>query len=218
MRIYLKLTNNNKPVPFNYQQNLVGAFYKWIGRDQIHNKMSLYSMSWLSAGKKKTDKLNFPAGAIWFISSPKEQLIKKVITGIQQSPEIAFGMSVYEVMIKETPKFSDSAKFHVATPVLVKRDKEQNTIQYKFNDEGVNDLLTETLRRKLRLANIDDSNVFVEFDNNDTRAKTKLVTYKGIGNKANLCSVIVKGSEEAVAFAWDVGIGNSTGIGFGSLH
>jgi CRISPR/Cas system endoribonuclease Cas6 (RAMP superfamily) len=30
--------------------------------------------------------------------------------------------------------------------------------------------------------------------------------------------VIVEGSAEAVGFAWNVGIGNGTGIGFGALR
>ena len=40
----------------------------------------------------------------------------------------------------------------------------------------------------------------------------------GIKNKASICPVIVKGTSEQIAFAWNVGVGNSTGIGFGALN
>jgi CRISPR/Cas system endoribonuclease Cas6 (RAMP superfamily) len=30
--------------------------------------------------------------------------------------------------------------------------------------------------------------------------------------------VIIKGTPEQLAFAWNVGLGNSTGIGFGALN
>lgn len=45
-----------------------------------------------------------------------------------------------------------------------------------------------------------------------------MVTYRGIGNRANMCPVIIDGRPETKAFAWEVGIGNSTGIGFGSIY
>ena len=43
MRIHLKTTANTQPVPFNYQQKLVGTIHKWIGPNSIHDKISLYS-------------------------------------------------------------------------------------------------------------------------------------------------------------------------------
>jgi CRISPR-associated endoribonuclease Cas6 len=44
-----------------------------------------------------------------------------------------------------------------------------------------------------------------------------MIIYKGIANKANWCPVIIKGRPETKLFAWNVGLGNSTGIGFGAI-
>lgn len=218
MRIYLKLTRNKEKCPFEYQSHLVGALHKWIGKNDIHDGLSLYSMSWFSPGKCINKKyLNFPDGATWFISSPDNSLIKSIISGIQKDASVAFGMNVIEVIIQETPKFENTAKLYVETPVLVKRNVGERDIQYSYNDKEVDDLLTETLKRKLRKFGIDDSGIEVSFDKNYYGSKTKLVKYKGIGNKANLCPIIIKGSPEAIGFAWNVGVGNSTGIGFGAL-
>lgn len=48
--------------------------------------------------------------------------------------------------------------------------------------------------------------------------RIKLMTYKGIKNKASMCPVIIKGTLQSKQFAWNVGIGNSTGIGFGAIY
>ena len=77
--------------------------------------------------------------------------------------------------------------------------------------------MTETLAHKLRRAGLDEAGVSVRFDRGYYAARTKRCTYKGVHNVANFCPVMVSGSPEQLAFAWDVGIGNSTGIGFGSL-
>jgi CRISPR-associated endoribonuclease Cas6 len=73
------------------------------------------------------------------------------------------------------------------------------------------------MQRKLALAGLPTDNVKVTFDLTYHQPRTKVVIYKGIGNRANICPVIVEGSPQQVAFAWEVGVGNSTGIGFGAL-
>ena len=37
MRIHLKTSANTTPVPFDYQQKLVGTIHKWIGNNSIHD-------------------------------------------------------------------------------------------------------------------------------------------------------------------------------------
>lgn len=217
MRIHIKLTRNVEIVPFNYQQNLVGCLHKWLGRNDLHDKQSMYSISWLSAGKRKGDGLNFENGASWFISSPDSGFLKRIIKGIQQDSNVAFGMKVVELTIQQTPKFSEEEKFYTPTAILIARTIGKNKKQYGFNDESVNEILTETFRSKLKKFGINDETASIAFDTNYYKAKRKVVIYRGIENKANICPVIVKGKPESIAFAWDTGIGNSTGIGFGAL-
>ena len=94
MRLILKLTKNQSVVPFNYQRHLVGAFHKWIGENQIHDDISLYSLSWLMGGKIVKEGYHFKYGAEWFISTYDPNLLKTLINGIQKDPEIDFGMVV----------------------------------------------------------------------------------------------------------------------------
>jgi len=78
-------------------------------------------------------------------------------------------------------------------------------------------LLTENFKVKLQSVNLPVDNLSIEFDRNYAFPQTKLVDYKGIKNKTTLAPIIIKGSPEQIAFAWTVGLGNSTGVGFGAI-
>lgn len=58
----------------------------------------------------------------------------------------------------------------------------------------------------------------VSFDKNYFNPKTKLVRINGIDSRANFCPVIIEGNPEAIRFAWNVGVGHSTGCGFGAIY
>jgi CRISPR-associated endoribonuclease Cas6 len=70
---------------------------------------------------------------------------------------------------------------------------------------------------KLRKAGLSDEDANISFQKDYPGAKTKIIHYNNIGNRVNVCPVVIEGSPEQIAFAWNVGVGNSTGIGFGAL-
>lgn len=220
MRIYLHLTPNTEPVPFNYQAALVGAFHRWLGENELHDDISLYSLSWLEGGKMRPDKkgLEFSGGATFFISSPLQSLHQQAVAGIFKDENIRWGMKVAEVRLNPTPHFGTQHRFFVQSPIFIKRDRpEEKHQQFYFYDDFESDqFMTEILQKKLARLN-HTTDVDVAFDRSFPRAHTKMTTYKGIDIKGSICPVIVKGDPIAVSFAWDVGIGNSTGIGFGAL-
>lgn len=220
MRINLSLSPNRQPVPFDYQQYLVGAFHKWLGENSQHDALSLYSLSWLPQGRVNEQRtgLRFGQGASWFVSCYDSKLLLKVIRGIQSDPTIAFGMDVCSLTIQKPPVFGTEERFVVASPVFIKRSVDGNVEHVLYDHPKADVFLTETLRRKLRQANLSDEHVQVQFDRTYANPQTKLVTYNGIRNRASLCPVIISGTPEQLAFAWSVGVGNSTGIGFGSLR
>lgn len=217
MRIYLSTTRNRSIVPFDHIPVLVGTIHKWLGDNGWHDQLSLYSFSWLIGGKGNGRGLDFPYGAQWFISAHDISFVRQLVEGIQIDPLINFGLRVNEVTIQETPHFGDCHTFTLASPVLVKRRDGDQVRHYVFSDEGVDELLTETLKTKLKKAGLDWKGVEVLFNREYPLPKTKLVSYNGIGNKASVCPITIRGTSEQIAFAWDVGVGNSTGIGFGAL-
>ena len=107
MRIHIKIKSNNSPVPFNYQPIITGTIHKWIGENEFHDKTSMYSFSWLNGGHRKGENLIFENETSFQFSSYNSELIKKIITGIQIDRTISYGLEVSEIVIQETPLFSN---------------------------------------------------------------------------------------------------------------
>ena len=177
----------------------------------------MYSFSWLKGGRKNGDGLIFENETSFEFSAHDNILIKQLIQGIQIDPIINYGLEVSEIVIQETPRFSNRETFFVTSPVLVKRTEEERDIHFTYDQLETDKLLTDTMKTKLMRAGLDDRNIQLAFDRSYYGAKTKLVYYKNIGNKTSICPVIIEGSPAQIAFAWNVGVGHSTGIGFGAL-
>ncbi len=220
MRLHIKTTPSTEPVPFDYQQKMVGTIHKWIGKNSIHDRISLYSFSWLNGAKVKDGFLHFSYGATFFLSFYDEDVIKQIVKAILDDAEMFCGLSVIDIRMEDEPDLEQREKFYCASPILIKRILEDGTIkQYNYNDSQANQYLKETLLSKMREAGLEeDETLDIQFDTSFAKKKLKLVHYHGIGNKASICPVIIKGRTTTKLFAWNVGIGNSTGIGFGAIY
>jgi CRISPR-associated endoribonuclease Cas6 len=217
MRLHFKLTASKSIIPFDHFPKVVGAVHKWIGKNDIHDTISLYSLSTLKGAKKVDNGLIFEHGASFFFSSINSELLKRIIDGVNVSPEIAFGMTVGEIIIQQDPDFTNQDRFIPACPIFIKRTSEKGERHFTINDDEADLYLTETMQNKLKTAGYTDNEVLIKFDRSHPMPQVKLVSYKEIKNKTTLCPIIIQASPEIKAFAWNVGVGNSTGIGFGAL-
>ncbi|SHN04270.1 CRISPR-associated endoribonuclease Cas6 [Cyclobacterium lianum] len=217
MRLILKISPNNTLVPFNYQKYLVGCFHKWLGENKQHDDVSLYSLSWLQGGEMVKGGLKFKHGSEWSLSAYHSSLLKTLVINIKEDPKINFGMGVEDIVIMKDPPFENKQKFFLNSPVFIKRNQGDRIHYYLFNDSESDELMTRTLQTKLKKADLDSEGVRVSFDRSYHSPKTKMIDYNEISCRASMCPVFIEGSQEQVAFAWNVGIGNSTGIGFGAL-
>ncbi|WP_447639993.1 MULTISPECIES: CRISPR-associated endoribonuclease Cas6 [Chitinophagaceae] len=218
MRLYIKLSKNKDVIPFNYQHLLTGTIHKWIGiNNKEHGSRSLFSFSWLQNVSVSKIGINLNQNSYFFISAYDEALIKTIVKGILNEPEAFCGCRVVDVQVKTVPTFSEEEYFIVNSPILI-RKREGNRVKHvTYEDNDFDIILTESLKSKLRYAGLPDDNITVVWDKNYANPQIKLIDYKGIKNKATLAPVIIKGSPEQIAFAWEVGLGNSTGIGFGAI-
>lgn len=222
MRIIIHTTPNSSIVSFDYQQKLVGTIHKWLGNNEIHDNISLYSFSWLLGGKMiRNQGYTFPDGANFFVSFYEEEYLRLLIRTILSDPEMFCGLKVRDISIVNQPVFSEDAQyFRLASPIFIKRlqDGTRNYKFYLYDDEVSNTLMTETLKHKMKEASLpEDGTLKVEFDLTYPQKQVKMVTIHGIKSKASMCPVIIHGSPQSKLFAWTVGIGNSTGSSFGSL-
>jgi len=217
MRIHLKIRGTNKVIPFDHQPLLTGTIHKWLGWNDEHGEISLYSFSQLEGGRSTTTGFKFEKDTSFFFSSFDPLLIKKMVAGIQSDPTMFYDLIVNEIIIQEDPDFSDRELFFVASPIFIKRRMGDRIDHIKFDDPRANACLKETLETKMKVAGIADELFDIRFDTEYQKAGTKMITYNGVKNRTNWCPVIIKGNPETKLFAWNVGIGNSTGIGFGAI-
>ncbi|TKK66633.1 CRISPR-associated endoribonuclease Cas6 [Ilyomonas limi] len=218
MRLYLKLTRNKELIPFNYQPFLTGALHKWIGaNNDEHEALSLYSFSWLQNVEAKPKGINLTRDSYFFVSAYDESLIKQIVKGILDDPSVCFGASIYDIQIAENRAFGNEERFTVASPVFIKRRLNNKEKHFTYDSSESNKFLTETIKKKLSASSLPTEGISIRFDESYSNPQIKIIHYNNVGNRVNICPVIVKGTPEQIAFAWNVGIGNSTGIGFGAL-
>jgi CRISPR-associated endoribonuclease Cas6 len=166
------------------------------------------------------DGLYFPNGARWFISFWEDKYTEKLKNGILSDPEVIYGMRVESIKEQSIPEFGDKYRFKVASPVLIRKNRDDGTREHlEFRDKEADKVMSHRMQSKLKEAGFKDEHLDlkIEFDRDFSNPKTKLIEIKGTRLKANLCPVILSGTDEAVKFAWDVGVGELTGSGFGAL-
>lgn len=218
MRIYIRLSKSDNLLPFNYQELLTGVLHKWIGENnEVHGKPNQYSFSWIENTVAQQEGLKLKNDAFFFISSHDDLLIKRIIKGIIKNPEMFFDIQVVDVQIQNIPEFNSVQEFLLGSPVLLKTKENNRTKHITIVDESFEEVLTQSFINKLKKAQINSDGVRVRINPTSTYRQTKLVTYKGINNKTSLVPIIIEGNQEQIAYAWCNGLGNSTGIGFGSL-
>ena len=220
MRLYLRLSKNTEIVPYEYQQKLIGVIHNWLGDNDIHNGISLYSFSWLHNGTMVEGGYDFKHGARWMIGFYDAQYVKKLIAAILRNPVVISGMYVEDVVVEEPSGSREEGVFMLGSPVFIKRKTVEGKYKfYTFEDKESADLMKETLLHKMDVAGKErDKTLSIQFDLNYSKKKVKTATIHGIQNKCSMCPVIIKRKPETIDFALCVGIGNGTGSGFGAIY
>lgn len=217
MRIHLIIRSSDSIIPFNHQHLLTGTIHKWLGWNNEHGSLSLYSFSQLSGCILSNDGFRIKSSTSIFFSSYDPILIKKMISGIQKDASMFNNLIVSDIIIEEDKDMSSRDLFFVASPIFIKRKIENREEHILFNDPRANTFLKETLMSKMEKVGLIDESLNIYFDQNYPRASTKKISYKNIENRCSWCPILIEGSPETKQFAWNVGLGNSTGIGFGAI-
>lgn len=217
MRIVLLVSVPEEVIPFDHQHQLAGTIYKWLGNNGDHGKISLYSFSRLQGGRNTKKGLRFENGASFFFSAHEPEVVKRLVSGVMTNRSMFYGMEVKEVQLVSDPDLSQQELFSPCSPIFIKRRNGEKIDHILYDDPKAGEYLKETLTTKMKEAGIEDGTLEVSFDPSFRRAGSKMVTYDGTMNKCSWCRVIIKGRPETKLFAWNVGLGNSTGIGLGAI-
>lgn len=229
MRVKIVLTTNKETIPFEYKEAIVHMFHNAIGyNNKIHNGLSLYCLSNLmettiSPNKNGIDcksKLNpNHQESYFYVSAYDNSIIFALINHFEQYPTFFCGMNVSEIHIINFPSYlndDNPQRFSLGSPVLVKKE-DNGTIFFKERSEELNNKITYTMNKKMALVGKNDSNFKMYFDSDYKNFKLRQVVYKTTKLICIECPVIIEGNIDTKQFVWDVGVGNSTGLGFGLL-
>ncbi len=223
MRIHIKTTPSDRVIGFNHLHLLTGVLHKWFGQNDFHDTISLYSFSGLQGGQASKSGLQFKQGASFYISCWYTEDAKRLVKGVQAAPDMFAGLRVQEITLQEKPDLTDRIHFQLGSPIYIQRNLEDGSKKFYFyDDEEAGDLLKATLEHKMSEAGLLlDDTLKISFDLSYDRKKVKKLEYhsKHYTNniKASWCPVTIEGKPETKQFAWCVGLGNSTGIGFGAI-
>ena len=217
MRVHFKISAQNEIIPFDHQSLLTGTIHKWLGWNDEHGAVSLYSFSRLERGKARKEGLQLGKETFFFFSAHEPDLIKRLIAGIRRDPFMFHGLQVVEIVIQRDPDLSEKKLFNVASPIFLKRRSGEKIDHILYDDPRADACLKETLLTKMEKAGLTDEMLDIRFEKSYPNAGTKKITYNKIQNRTSWCPVIIEGKPETKLFVWNVGLGNSTGIGFGAI-
>jgi CRISPR-associated endoribonuclease Cas6 len=229
MKFKIEFSKNTEPVPFTYISNLNGYLHKILGENNdYHDELSLYSTSFLHGGKLSSNKkyYEFKNGATWYISSPDKKFITDFIASVYQHQNFAFGMELLSVELIENDLINEGEyyMFYTKSPILLKYKEfgSKRNIYLTYNDNALktsvfmkNIIIKKALKMKLNITK-DDFNI--AFNTNYENKKTRWIKVKSISNLTSVCPIYVQTNKKEIAdFIYNVGVGHSTGSGFGFL-
>jgi len=228
----------------DFKNKLVNTqiYTSWIKENgqKYHDEYSTYNHSGIIGGTLKNDfrKIEFLSGlAEVKISSLNEDFMSDLLIGISKNPILEAGSFYWDIVdIIATSPFECSTnemRFFTVSPIVLKGKEllpNGKPKQYLFSDDPkiTSEMMTHTLKSRIKKLNlpINTNNLTVEFDTSYKNAKPRFFAYeKTVNNEvkrvpifASNCPVIIKGDSKAIEAAYYLGIGHSTGAGFGCIE
>lgn len=190
----LKIIVENFKFEKNYFTKLLGFIHKSFGQNTIHDTISLYSYS------------NIYNNSFFFNSYDKE-LQKKLIDGILKDNNIFDNCNVIKIL-QEEDIIREVYKSY--SPFFIKNNLNQHLI-YKDAEQFAKKIIL----KKMQIANFKSNDFNIEFIN---FKQTKLIKIHDINNRCFISDVVIHADNETHKFIKQVGIGNSTGCGFGYIN
>lgn len=246
MRIKINFSANTSEVP-NNNKVVLEYVHRCLGRDnKYHDQRSEYSISQMYGGelcKNDTNLLNFPNGGYFTVSSQDKDFINKFLLGLINNPEISYGIKFKNIQHIQEDFMDGWNHFATLSPFIIKKILGKDVYsfmtlkgQYKRNGtkwfceepEGYNfqDVVQAYLINKLSKIDptLDLSSFMVKIDELDknkvkhNKHKVKVVYVKNVLNFANQCQVSIFCSKKIAEMLYNIGIGQSTGAGFGAIY
>lgn len=231
MRVKINYTKNEIPVPIQNQSFLNGYIHKCLGENnEYHNAKNDYCISNLRGGVRNNpnNTLSFNDGGFICVTSNNQSFLGEIISGVLKNPELGWGMTfktldfIKEDFIGSEKKKQQNAWHHFATlsPFIIKEyaDKKNYTF-VTLNDENFSEKVKLYLINKLSeiYKDIDLTGFDVKIESRPSN-KVKGILVKNTINRANQCQISIFCTADVAEKIYTLGIGQSTGSGFGTIY
>lgn len=219
MRQIVRLKGTNQVLPFDYFSLLTSYIHKCLGENnKYHDVMSNYAISSLYGTKMTPDKsgLDFSNGGYFTISSLDNEFIITLLTGIVKN-RILFHDIKFDYFDDINEQFHDGWNhFSTLSPIILRKKTECGHEFSIFSDVDFEHLLEEQTKRKLKtLFNVDAD---LKINVNVNSGKTKNVRIHNSKNTTNYCQISILCNKDIANMIYNIGIGQLTGCGFGTLY
>jgi len=213
-------------VPIDYWDKVLSFLHgEILGKNnEYHDSISQYSISPLFNSRTVENGLLFDRGAIWLVRTPSIKVFKDFYLRGKNAitKELGYGLVLKSVdfSVKE---FSNITELSVGTsPIYLGQNKNSSNpdhITYKHGNDICSTLLKQTLLTKASMLGyeLNPDSIDIEFDL-ALPIKTKMVKISNVANIATQGSVKIVGNSDAIGLCYGLGLGVSTGCGFGFIY
>jgi CRISPR/Cas system endoribonuclease Cas6 (RAMP superfamily) len=196
---------------------------------------------------KNNNTINFPNGAFILVTSQKEEFLNKIILGVLNNVDFIGGMKFKTFEFISEEFINGWNYFATLSPFIVKEYiSKKEYIFFVFNDKAFLNKASENVKQKIKVmeekefseiltnhtknklgkiySSIDLKDFKVEVKTHPShKIKTIFQQYdhenkKSVVNYANQCHVNIFCSKEIAEIIYNLGIGQSTGSGFGTIY
>lgn len=218
-------TKPKNSIPVSNQKEVNSYIHRCIGENNsFHDGFSDYCISSLQGGKLniKTNMLEFEERPYILFTISQESknydIYNKLLRGVYNKKNKLFDMCYHVVTMYDYKLAPEYDKIFMASPILLKKyDKEnKKTIKITCKDDGFIELLKANCILKLKHAGIEDETFDIVLRNPE-KAKKKIIMVGDVFNPCTMASFFIYGKKETREALYLMGLGNSTGSGFGML-
>ena len=220
LKIYFKPTkiyNGNKIIlPFNNQKELNSFIYKTLGdNNSYHDSFSDYSISSIQGGRMYDKKhIIFDKSQPYIqVASENNQFIGDLINGLNKREYMFFNLEFEKI---EFLSFNINSRFDTIltiSPVIV---KDENGKKISIDNKDFISYLKKNCIEKLRHKGIVDETFDISLRHSE-KAKQKMIMVGDIFNISSIISLYVYGKPKSRETLYNLGLGGSTGSGFGAI-
>ena len=237
LKITLKSKKNRLKIPFNYNHIVSAIIYSKIAdlkyAEELHssNSYKFFTFSNLNIHKFKRIRSGFLSqnGKIDFlISSPDDYLIKSLVEGFLNDLTVNFigeDLLIEKVELLPVPEFEDKIDVKTLSPIISRTKKEIDgelkTWDLAPGDHFFKNLENNLIYKYLEYNDLEATDKKINIYSQMRHVKGKRITIEK-GNeqtfhRAYMMDLILEGDKDLLKFAYDAGLGEKSGLGFGMI-